>query len=207
MQITSFEEWYSNYKNIPEMSIAKSGDAEFPSDLLSFKTKFMLSKDWNFIIVLNNLSLFKQKNSGYYMLGKMNQDDERFEVYLYINLINVDNSFFKQHGYAKCKQVLGVDVKSSNRGDGFATSVYKYFVQEEKFSLLGDKEQYFGARKLWTRLSKELDVKVDIIDIENKKILEKDVILHHGSDDWDFDKRVWSYTPEKKNIRCILTKI
>jgi hypothetical protein len=64
--------------------------------------------------------------------------------------------------------------------------------------------QRFGARRLWSKLSKMIDLTVDIIDLENNKVLEKDTAIHHGEKDEEFDKRVWSYEIDKKHIRIIL---
>ena len=85
--------------------------------------------------------------------------------------------------------------------------MYKFLVKKEGYIILGDEIQYFGARKLWAKLSKSLDVKVDIIDVDTNKYLEKDVILKHGSEDWEFDNRVWSYNVDKKHIRLLLKDI
>lgn len=66
---------------------------------------------------------------------------------------------------------------------------------------------YYGARLLWTKLSKNIDLKVDIYDIKKNELLFHDVILHHGKYDSDFDSRLWSYSKDKHNIRSILTEL
>ena len=104
----------------------------------------------------------------------------------------------------KYMKVDGVKVPAIHRGIGIATTMYRYLSKDLKFKILGDKTQYFGARKLWAKLSKMLDVTVDIIDIRDGKMLEEDVVLHHGTEDWEFDDRVWSYDIDKKHIRLIL---
>lgn len=194
-------------RELLEMSIAKEGNAEFPEELLSFKTVFMLERDWASIGKIGKMICFKHKKSGAYLMGKYNDDEKQFEVYLYMELKTMNSSMYTKLGYDKVKYVKGVDVKETSHGDGIATSFYKFLVKELKYTILASEEQYFGARKLWTRLSKALDVTVDIIDIKNNHIMEKSVILHHGNYDHDFDERVWSYTLEKKNIRLILTDI
>ena len=103
--------------------------------------------------------------------------------------------------------VEGVRVPNSLQGRGIALIVYRFFVKKLKFNILGDETQYFGARKLWAKLSKMVDVTVDIIDIRDGSFLEKDVVLHHGTEDWDFDHRVWSYNVDKKHIRLILKDV
>ena len=64
--------------------------------------------------------------------------------------------------------------------------------------------QRFGARRLWSRLSKMEDLIVDIIDVKNNKVLVADTEIYHGLEDKDFDTRVWSYEAGKKDIRLIL---
>ena len=64
--------------------------------------------------------------------------------------------------------------------------------------------QRFGARRLWSKLSKITDLIVDIIDVKNNKVLVADTEIYHGLEDKDFDSRVWSYETDKKDIRLIL---
>ena len=85
--------------------------------------------------------------------------------------------------------------------------MYKYFVKEKNYTIVGDSEQYYGARMLWAKLSKNLDLKVDIYNIKKNELLFTDVILHHGKYDSDFDERLWSYSKDKHNIRSILIDI
>lgn len=58
--------------------------------------------------------------------------------------------------------------------------MYSYFIKKHKYNILGSDEQFFGARKLWANLSKRLDLTVDIIDVKNNRVLEKNTIIHHG---------------------------
>jgi hypothetical protein len=69
--------------------------------------------------------------------------------------------------------------------------------------LLGDENQYLGARKLWAKLSRTSDIAVHIIDLNTKQIIVNDAIILQGIEDGSFDDRVWSYTDEKKHIRLI----
>ena len=38
-------------------------------------------------------------------------------------------------------------------------------------------------------------------------IIERNVKLHHGIEDYDFDERVWDYTDSKKHVRLVLKDI
>jgi hypothetical protein len=107
--------------------------------------------------------------------------------------------------YATVHNVDGVGVKTTNAG--YSKFMYKYFVKNKGYTIIGDNEQYFGARKLWSRLSKELDVIVDIYDLKSDSIIESNVVLHHGNYNNDFDERLWSYSKNKDNIRSILIDI
>lgn len=101
--------------------------------------------------------------------------------------------------------VDGVGVKT--KGIGFSKLMYKYFAKEKGITILGDSEQYFGARKLWSRLSKELDVVVDLYNTNADFVIEENVVLHHGNYNNDFDERLWSFSKDKNNIRSILKDI
>lgn len=88
---------------------------------------------------------------------------------------------------------------------GIASSVYKFF-SDSGISLLGDVEQYLGARRLWSKISKDTNYQVDIVDIKNKKVIVSDTEIYHGLSDEEFDKRVWSLVDETiiNDIRVLL---
>jgi len=129
------------------------------------------------------------------------EKETKFEVIFAITFTKYDH--YKSYG--EVYNVDGVAVKDFSRG--IATKMYEYFVKEKKFTIIGDEEQYFGARKLWSKLSKKLDLTVDLFDIKNDEIIEKNVVLHHGNYDEDFDKRLWSYKRDKINVRSILKEL
>ena len=107
--------------------------------------------------------------------------------------------------YTNILSVKGVNIVQGLRGAGLGTQIYQFFINKG-YTIMGGEEQYYGARLLWKNFSNATDYQVDIVDIKTNTILETDVKLHHGTEDYDFDHRVWAYTPEKKNIRLILTK-
>lgn len=111
-------------------------------------------------------------------------------------------------GYSNCVTVPGVvvDLNLASK-KGLATFMYSYFVKEMGFTIVGDTEQHFGARKLWSKLSNLLDLKVDIYNTKTQEVVFKNVILHHGDYNGDFDKRLWSYSKSKNDLRSILTEI
>ncbi len=78
--------------------------------------------------------------------------------------------------------------------------MYKFLIKTQGYNIIGDVEQFFGARKLWKSLSNDTDVVVDIIDINAKDYIERNVTLHHGTDDWDYEDSL-------KHIRLILKDV
>ena len=197
---------------LKEMSIAGYGDWNPSKEMVGLLSKFVLNKSWDYkdSITTNIGSYEVYENDGAYILGNMitsTEGDEQFEVDFRIDMKehkSIANAFKLTK---KLMNVDGVKVKPNKQGFGIATAMYKFLVKKEGYIILGDEIQYFGARKLWAKLSKSLDVKVDIIDVDTDKYLEKDVTLKHGTEDWDFDNRVWSYDVDKKHIRLLLKDI
>ena len=197
---------------IREMAIAGKGDWNPSNEMIAAMSVFILEKNWNYIneLVINSTTyrIYKQKNvyiAGYFIENQNNET--KFEIDFEIKL-SEDTDV--KHDFRIRNKVMNVDnvrVKETARGYGIATALYKFLVKKEGYVILGDEVQFFGARRLWAKLSKEIDVRVDIIDLYSETYLEKDVILKHGTDDWDFDKRVWSYDYDKKYIRLILKEI
>jgi hypothetical protein len=196
---------------IKEMSIAGFDDWEPSEDLVAVMSVFVLKKYWTFIdkVKINGKSfnLYKLKNS--YILGNFKETSEKeiFEVDFRIDLKEESEIKNKFNLKKSLFRVDGVMTNKNKRGFGIGTFMYKYLIKNENILLISDRTMFFGARKLWVRLSKSIDVVVDIIDIKNYKVLEKDVKLHHGDEDWDFDERVWSYDTDKAHIRLVLKDI
>ena len=109
--------------------------------------------------------------------------------------------------YKNVWNVNWIKVANAFQNTGIAKQLYRYFVEDLHMTLQGDMTQYFGARLVWSKLSKIATINVDIVDIHDKQILEKDVIVHQGKDDGDFDQRVWFYGKDKMHIRLFMTHI
>ena len=110
-------------------------------------------------------------------------------------------------GIEKVLSAMTVAVVKELRNTGIALQVYKYIVNEMGYSIISDKDQYFGARKLWSKLSRETDVIVDVVDLKTFEIIARGVNIKHGKMNDEFDERFWSKTTNKENIRFILRKI
>jgi hypothetical protein len=188
-------------------AIAAYGDWQLGELTITYRGEAVLKTQYDYIgeleiLYLGIKKIYKLKSSDFYIVGDFikKNDETRFEENFQIefkptNIPNMQETFMN---------VEGVKVPDKMKGLRIATSLYRYFVKELKFNILGDETQFFGARKLWSSLSKMTDITVDIIDISDGTFLEKDVVIYHGLEDWDFDNRVWSYDVDKKHIRLIL---
>ena len=197
---------------LQEMSIAGKGDWKPNKDMVEYKSANVVRIKWKLIDKFrpkNGIELELRMLNNEYIAGRfiLNGDDEEFEIFLHMNM-SEDKETSKIFKISKqLMNVDGVKVKETAQGSGIALMTYKSIIKNQNIIIIGDEVQFFGARRLWSKLSREVDVRVDIIDLDSEKVLEKDVILKHGTDDWDFDKRVWSYDYDKKYIRLILKEI
>ena len=201
------------YDTLNEMSQAGYGNWKPTKSMISTRGATGFRVNWNHIkdikIDNDNIGLYQLDNefiAGIF-INTDEEDEEVFEVNFHIKLSERKDvkSLFKLN--QKVYNVDRVEVAINKRSLGIATKIYKILVNDFNYIILGDELQFFGARRLWTRLSKSLDVVVDIIDIDKNVVIEKDAKLKHGSKDWEFDKRVWSREIDKNDIRLLLTKI
>lgn len=212
---------------ILEMSIAILGDwKEDESNFeLNSYSKFVAEKKWDKLATLTILrkeyQLRKLRTQNEFILGRFEQHhsinsselEERFVVICQISTSrqhSIETELKKlNQEYRRIININGIYIDEKFRGIGLATLLYKWLVNEQNFVVMGDSQQYFGARRLWSKLSRQNDVIVDLIDISENKILDQGVILHHGETEKDFDERLWSMFPDvsKRNIRPILRRI
>lgn len=134
------------------------------------------------------------------------EEKKIFRVILKMSMKRLSNLENKL-GLKKLIYIEGVYLLQEYQRNDITKTIYKYLVNEMHYSIMGGEKQYFGARKLWARLSKELNLQVHLVDLTTKDYIEKDVILHQGKYDSDFDERLWSYQKDKEHIRSILVKI
>ena len=164
------------------MARAIVGDYKISTGLRELNFEEM--KNYTFIDKINDFELFKR-----------NKTEDRNYQFDYI-LCYFKNNIFKKIAkiyFNKIDDFYEVDtiyVSPDMRGKEIASELYTYFAKEMNYKILGSCSQRFGARRLWSKLSKRTDLIVDIIDFENNKILETDVQIYHGLEDNEFDSRV-----------------
>jgi len=162
------------------------------------------------------LSLYKHKTEPKFRLGYWIHRDKAIKggvetIHKFVNIVYLDASRDKKVQYQfDRKYVVNIDlviVDKDFRNNSLAIVLYNYLAQVEGYNILGDKTQYFGARALWSRLSKSNDIVVDIVDIDTGEYVDRNVVLHQGNYDKDFDKRLWSLDDKTHNIRSLLRTI
>ena len=197
---------------LQEMSIAGRGDWKPNENMVEYKSANVVRLKWKLVdkfIPKNGIELELRTLHDEYIAGRfiINGDDNEFEIFLHMKMSEDKETAADFKISKRLMNVDGVKVKETAQGYGIALMTYKSIIKKQNIIIIGDEVQFFGARRLWSKLSREVDVRVDIIDLHSEKVLEKDVILKHGTEDWDFDKRVWSYDYDKKYIRLILKEI
>lgn len=97
--------------------------------------------------------------------------------------------------YKNVYEVDAIEVANIVRKNGLSTELYRFLVLQLRMNVLCGGVQYFGARKLWSRLSRQPDMAVDVVDMNTPKIIEKNAILKHGQNNDEFDPRYWDTFP------------
>lgn len=203
---------------------AVAGDWEEGYSYLGSYSSTVIESNWEyideFLIKDKKCQLYQLKNNLEFILGYMGLDEDYYKNQLpqfekkdrLITLFKLSASRKKTSerffGVKKLIEVNAVVVSSDYQGTGIAKSIYQYFVNNLNYSLMSDSKQYKGARQLWSHLSRLNDVIVDVVDLSNNTIIDKDVTdLFQGKDDHDFNKKYWSYGSDKDDIRFILKYI
>ena len=219
-------------ERLEEMAIAQKGNLKDYGEFLTTYKRGSVDDYMTLVdksIKIDKLSNYKlelyqiknrKTNQPDYLLGFWTTEDvdtkvgiEKKEVFQAIWAIQVAKREITLKQYKNVINIDGVftteDIQF--RRKGISTFMYQYLVNKLHFTILGDLEQFFGARKLWTGLSKIKSMQVDVIDLSKNTVVIDNAILVHGEKDEEFDKRIWN-TEESdsyiaKNFRCILTKI
>lgn len=163
------------------------GDWNEGVDKTSTTSETVINLKW---ILINNIHIprlnkkyeFRQlRNSLYFILGYWTTETLQTKLGKEVKPIFETIFQIELKRYKRLINVNGAAVLKNYTGKGISTIIYKYMVNKLDYNILGDEQQYFGARKLWARLSKDLDVVVD--------------------------KTLWCYKNDKKHLRSVLRKI
>lgn len=163
-------DWIGDPKN-PTLHLDTTGER-------AFNKKFKLEVEDFATIKGISLSLYKHKTEPNFRVGYWKEIKEAikgdFEIvnkFVTVVYLDADRNKDIQRKINKkfAMNIKMVFVDDSFRNNALARVLYNYIIHVKGYAIIGDKKQYFGARKLWSRLSKANDVIVDIINIKQMR--------------------------------------
>ena len=173
---------------VKESPVARKGDWSGASTIIGELSTFVMEKSWTKMGEMTTddgvMAIIRHESGDAYRLGHLqptsipSKDDANRDKLVFATVFSIRMSATRSHGF-KDKGVM----------------------------ILGDREQYFGARRLWAALSRDTDIIVDVVDYRNLTVIARDVRLHQGRYDEDFDKAIWSYDDSRKHIRLVLRDV
>lgn len=146
-----------------------------------------------------------KEKTNLYILGAWGHEGSK-EVFVVITQLSTLPRKQLESFMKKPIQMSEVETMSGFKGQGYAKILYSWFLFNG-YTVISDNTQYNGARKLYSSLSKNDNVRVDLFDDENKVFIKKDIDVDSGEEDWDFDSELWSINTDKSHLLICLSKI
>jgi hypothetical protein len=216
MRLREFLPGKSSIQLISEARAMKgdyAADEQFKETFLSPLSKIVFENNWedcdNIDIDGQIMKIIASKSDDTYAVGYWRNDENQKTIFQRICVIQLIDCLYlasKLKTYPEMRQVTMIFVTESFRSTKIAKKMYQWFVQQG-FSLIGDVEQYFGARKLWCALSKISTLRVDVVNRNTGTIIQQGRIIEHGELDHEFDNEIWAYDSSKNDIGLILIDI
>lgn len=192
---------FKQYLN--EMPIAGLGDWKGSNKFQSSISKTVVDLYWRKVGKIQEFEVRELSNRDSFVVGSFN--DTEFRVAAQIELRR-ESEIGNDLKMPNLFSVEGVITDLNLRGRGIGKELYQ-FLLSRGYIILGDSVQYFGARKLWAKISRDSRLIVDVVDIMSSRVVMTDVELKHGDLDHEFDASIWSYDLDKAQLRPILRKL
>ncbi|MBN1970427.1 MAG: hypothetical protein JXR48_09135 [Candidatus Delongbacteria bacterium] len=204
-----------------EQAIAKPGSWKPHVDFSAIKSANLVRLKYEYKGTIKSksgmsLDVWLLKNNLFFITGFFDVEEiptksgiEEQEYFYIVNALqfNRAKTYERLFDVKKLLTAEGVITREEYQGDDISRNLYKFVVNTLNYTILSDSVQYFGARRLWSILSNEIDTIVDVVDYKEKKVLKTNVEIHHGKLDHEFDNEYYSREESKVNIRFILKKI
>lgn len=207
LKLKSLQEVYDE-KKLNEMPIAVLGDWDGFKDNKSVHiSKRGFDRGlYNELdsFMYDNHSFYVVKESKTYYLGTWGKEFDNDVFVVFVQLQVIERPDLKQIGYKRAIQMSKVETSKNERFKGYASQLYFWFLIRG-YVIVSDSVQFDGARKIYDKLSRFSNIKADLVDVVERKILKTDVKIDSGIEDWDFDTDVWSYDFKKSDIRIVLS--
>lgn len=198
-----------------EAPIAMVGDWEnhtFKNDI-GFKKQFTVDANWTLkdTILINNkeINIYKSKENGKtYILGVPGTlENKKGIIEVSRGKLRSMKSVQNHTKHKNAMQMEQIYTHKDYRGEGITSKFYAWLISVEGYQIVSDAEQYDGARKIYSNLSKNFNV--DIYDNINNKTMKTNYDLVHGEEYWEFDEDVYSVEgdiPTKEDVLIIMYK-
>ena len=203
----------SNQFSVLAHPIALDDDWIFPERLLAVMSRLAVDQYWEDVASFNiqgyDYLLLECRYQSSWRLGFFDTDPMKGEVFKSFFFIRAEPiPWSRQLGYPAMLQVSKVGSDIDMRMSGVAKLVYCWIVHNKKVALLSDHFQYKGARRLWARLSRLDDVRIDLVDVSPKRKVVKaeGIRFTHDPNNEDFDPKLWSKALDvkKENLLFVL---
>ena len=177
---------------LSEMSIAHGGEFDFGDITKIFNERyFKLFQARKYILFTkeiklkdNNIYNISVETDGIHILV-LNKEDNSLMAAIEIRARLLKQNLSKL--YHNVISIKSVKVLDKYKNKGLMKKVYLGLL-DLGYSIMGDGVEYESARGLWVSLQGFQNFKTDILDIDNDKVLYKDIKLKDIN-----DKRVWLY--------------
>lgn len=165
-------------------------------------------KNWvklkNYTIYNLEVELYKSNTSDTYMIGSWyfneTKDEQEFISISEGKLIPIKLGIL-----GKGMQMTSIKTHNPDlQGKGFASTIYKYILSTG-VKVVSDRTQYDGARKTYTRLSKDPKINAKLYNDYTDIVLDENLDIRVSLDPSDYDESVWSKTNSKNDILIVLS--
>jgi hypothetical protein len=151
----------------------------------------------NFTALNKKIYLYQIPNTFNYVFGFI--ENGVFNEYGSITLLPEENTAEHENVYTIDK----VEVANDARGKGLSTKLYRFLVLGLHIVLMSGDIQFFGARRLWSNLSRQPDMAVDVVNTRTQEIIERNATLEHGPNNDDFSAPYWGVNRGDTNFHHI----
>ena len=178
---------------LSEMSIAHGDEFDFGDITKIFNERyFKLFQARKHILFTKEIKLkdnsiynISVETDGIHILVLNKEDDDSLMAAIEIRARLLKQNLSKL--YPNVISIKSVKVLDKYKNKGLMKKVYLGLL-DLGYSIMGDGVEYESARGLWVSLQGFQNFKTDILDIDNDKVLYKDIKLKDIN-----DKRVWLY--------------
>lgn len=208
--------------DLTEAPIARHGDWDYdPANIAEF-SKAVADTQWRKVDTItfdgNPLvyDILRHRVENAWRVARLvtkaqQRTNEPYQVYDLVFFINFrrESSIGHRFNYPRLYRSYAAGAAPTLIGSGIAKTMLRFFLEKQRYTIICDYEQYLGARRLWSSLSREPDFTVDVINVATDALVKSHALIQHGSDDADIDPELWSFNAkdQQKNLFFVLRRV